>query len=143
MEEELSERDFTVCTLVDRLGRGGGELIYDGVRVPIRKEFGVPARIARWYFGNRNTQHSVIDAAGRYLPRLAIKDGPEELLGVLGEEAFDTSPIELPTEKPMEGWDTSTVERSTPMRAVAISPLPGSLTERHGGESRAGVWGGH
>ena len=143
LEHEMQQRDFTVVTLVDRTGQGGGELIHDGIRLPIKPEFHVPAFLARWLFGTHITQQRVHTTDGQYVCRLGIKDGPEELLSQLGAEAFDVSPIEVAPHV-AEGWDTAAIDpaRATTMRAQHITVPPAELHARQGGGRRVETWGG-
>ena len=134
MADSATERDFAVCTLVDRTGAPSGEIIYDAIRVPIKSEMHVPARLARWLFGNGRTQQRVHTTDGQYVCKLGIKDGPEELLALLGAEAFDCSPITVASGV-AEGWDTAAIdpERATTMRAQEIRVPTEVFRERQGG----------
>ena len=138
---DQADQDFSTVVLVDRAGTGGGEILYNGRRIPIRPEFTVPTRIARWLFSGTVSQLRVWTTDDRYVCRLAIKEGPTELVNLLDPEAFDTSKIEI-KQGPVEGWNTNTVHRPTPMRAMSVAPDPGSLTERQGPGRRVGVGGG-
>ena len=137
MADSATERDFAVCTLVERTGNPTGEIIYDAIRVPIKAEMHVPARLARWLFGNGRTQHRVHTTDGQYVCQLGIKHGPDELLSLLGSEAFDCSPIEVATDM-AEGWDTAAIDpdRATTMRAHQIKVPPSEFRDRQG--SRGG-----
>ena len=141
-EMELQQRDYSVVTLVDRVG-GPGEIIHDGIRVAIKPEMHVPAFLAKWLFSGRVTQQRVHTKDGQYVCRLGIKDGPEELLALLGSEAFDTSPIEV-DDTLAEGWDTAAVDpnRASTMRAQRITVPPADLLARQPGGRRVDVGGG-
>ena len=131
MAEFTENRDFSTVTLVDRTGRGGAEIIYDGVRItfPQKKvEKAVPRFVANWLF--RVSQQMVWTEDGQYVNRFGIKDMPEDLVQELGPEAGDTSLIVLDATR-HEGWDTSGVDRSE-ARTVELTLPSSAMRERQG-----------
>lgn len=98
---------FEIVNLVDRTGKGGCEIIFDGVRVPFKpgqKERPVPQFLAEWILSV--DQHKVHTKDGEFVNRFAVKeDAPEDFRLRLGRAACDTTPIEIDTDR-LEGWDT-------------------------------------
>ncbi len=139
MAEFTENRDFRSVTLVDRTGRGGAELIFDGVRITLAKgkaEFHVPRFVALWLF--RTQKEFVWTSEGQFVNRFAVRDADPEFLAEVGPEAGDTSPIDLDTTR-AEGWDTTGVER-TNTRTVAVNLPLNLLRERQGTNSESGVF---
>lgn len=104
---------LSYVTLVDRVGTGGTELIYDGIRIvfkPGETEKTVPEFVAEWLF--TVTHGHVWTDTGEYVNRFAVKNADQRMLDALGPEATDCSPIVLDRSR-IEGWDTSTVDRSS------------------------------
>ena len=136
MAEFAENRDFRTVTLVDRTGKGGTEILYDGVRVVLprgKAELTVPRFVARWVMGV-STQHMVWTTDDQFVNRFGIKDISEDLAAELGPEAGDISSIELDTGR-TEGWDTTGVER-VGTRTVEIN-LPKSLMRERQGTAAA------
>jgi hypothetical protein len=144
--DEIQEAQEYV-TLVDRTG-GPGEFMFGGrPRVFKPRVHGadsttrearltVPLEIARWVLTNER-QH-VWTTDGVFVPRFTIKEGPEELLNELGEEAFDTSPITIDTSR-AEGWNTDTADRG----ATRTVPLRRQASDfAHQGGALAGTFSG-
>lgn len=122
---------FSYVTLVDRAQTGGTEIIHDGVRIvfkPGETEKVVPQFVAEWLF--HVDQGHVWTVDGQYVSRFAIKDISPELLGALGAEAGDTSPIHVDSGR-IEGWDTSQVDRSN-HRFIDINVPASAFRERQG-----------
>lgn len=113
MAEE--QEDTQIVTLVDRTGKGGGEIRRDGRRYPIRPEFQVLGAVARWVF--QVQQQMVMTTDGRFVHRLGLKATPdsENLIRELGPDVADCSPIEVDTSR-VEGWPSETQD---PNRARA------------------------
>ena len=129
---------YEAVTLVDRVGTGGVEFIFDGKRFvlkPGKTQLTVPRFVAEWVIG-RSKQMHVHTTDGAYLCRFGIKDGPEDIIEVLGPEALACDPITIDTTR-VEGWDA---EAQDPQRAKAktltLRPNPGDF-KRDGAASAA------
>lgn len=117
--DQVNQYEFV--KLVNRTAEPA-EFIYDGVRFDFKPNGSrtVPAFVAKHVY---TTNHSKIHTTdGDYLYRFGIDlDGcPEQLLGLLPAEAFETGAIERDTQA-VEGWDTSGVPGrvvTQPVRAV-------------------------
>jgi len=111
---------YEFVTLVDRTGKGGCEIIHDGVRCVFpmgRAERPVPRFLVEWLY--RVDQQKVHTVTGEYVQRFGIKEPNDELAAILGPEAFDCSPIEIDKER-LEGWDTDAVPDRGPMKAINL-----------------------
>ena len=129
--EYQESHDFRTVTLVDRTGRGGTEIIFDGIRIVLprgKSELTLPRYVAQWLF--RTTQQMVWTADGRFVSRFGIKDIPEDLAAETGPEAGDCSAIELGSGR-VEGWDTSTVDRGA-TQTISLNLPKSALNERQG-----------
>lgn len=141
MADEYDERDWQIVTLVDRTGQGGGEIIYDGLRIPIRPEFPIRARIARWLL--RASQHMIHTTEGQFVCRFGVKRDPdsEDLILSLGEEVADCSPLEIDTTR-LEGWDAESVDPDRDKATAVDLKIPTSVRRtRDGSRGQAGFGG--
>ena len=111
-------------TLVDRAGKGGCSIMYDGAIYsfkPGQIERPVPTTLADWLF--RVDQQKVHTTDGEYVQRFSVKDAPEEFLLRLGGQP-DTSPITIDDNR-VEGWDTDTyAQREGQTRVIQIKRNP-------------------
>ena len=131
---------ITTVTLVDRTG-GPSEFLFDGKRFtftaakPTRT---IPVSIAEWLF---RTDHArVWSTDGTFVYRYGIKDGPEELITQLGEEPFDTDPIQIDTAR-AEGWNTDAADRpANSTRTISLKRTAGDFA--HQGGALAGTFSG-
>jgi hypothetical protein len=100
---------LTYVTLVDRTG-GPSEFLFDGKRFGFTRDKAqrnVPRFVAEWLFRSDRAKVWTVDHGFAY--RYGIKDGPEDLLETLGEEPFETSPIEIDATR-VEGWNVEAVD---------------------------------
>jgi hypothetical protein len=128
---------YETVTLVDRVGTGGFEFVFDGKRFvlkPGKPKLSVPRFVAEWLF--RVDQMKVHTQDGQYVHRFGIEDGPEDLAQTLGLEPLDCTPIVLQTDV-VEGWDVAAAD---PERAKAttinLKPRPDDF-KRQGGPGGA------
>jgi hypothetical protein len=111
--------DLNYATIVDRTGKGGVDIVFDGQILtfkPGETIKPVPASLAAWLF--RVDQHKVHTVDGEYVHRFGLKDASESLLRDIGVQ--DCSPIEIDTSR-VEGWDT---ERYAPDRPDRMRTIP-------------------
>ena len=121
---ELSEVDsYRFCTLVNRTAVPA-EFMFDGKIFAFKPNgtLTVPVFVAEWL--HRTGNQRVWTTEGDFVPRFGITEGPEDLIGLLGDEAFETTPV---TPKPdvIEGWDTREIMRDPTKTKV----LPVRLTK--------------
>jgi hypothetical protein len=101
---EFPTQGYEFVNLVDRTGKGGCEIIHDGIRIvfkPGQKERPVPLFLAEWLA--RVDQQRVHTTGGEWVQRFGVRDAPDELTKRVGE--MDCSPIDIDTQR-VEGWDT-------------------------------------
>jgi len=136
MSDFQQSQGFDYVTLVDRAGKGGCEIIYDGVRIvfkPGQTERPVPQFLAEWLM--RVDQQKVHTTNGEYVQRFGVKNAPEELTRLIGE--VDCSPITIDGSR-AEGWDTDSYapDRGA-TRTVQLKRGPGDYANDAAGMSGA------
>ena len=143
MPGELEQTNaYETVTLVDRVGTGGCEFVFDGKRFvfkPGKPQLAVPRFVAEWLF--KVTQSHVHTTDGRFLCRYGIADGPEDLAEVLGAEALDTERIVVDTTR-VEGWDAETADPTRARaRTIQLKANPADF-RRDGGPAVPTTFGG-
>lgn len=127
MSDFSASASYDYVTLVDRTGKGGCEIIHDGVRIgfpPGKPERPVPQFLVNWLF--RVDQQKVHTTDGQFVQRFGVKEPSEEMVAQLGIECGDISPIEIDTNR-AEGWDTDqfAVDRgSSPLKKIDLARRP-------------------
>jgi hypothetical protein len=101
------------------------------------EERAISRTFAEWVFTRTNGPMLAHTDQG-YLHWLGIKAGPDELVGLLPETVFDTTPLQ-PVDA-LEGWDTSNLERDPEKTKVLKTPLLRADFANQGG-SVAGIMG--
>ena len=120
---ELSEVDsYRFCTLVNRTAVPA-EFMFDGKVFAFKASarLTVPVFVAEWLY--RTGNQKVWTTENDFVQRFGITDGPDDLLGLLGAEAFETAPI-TPKEGVLEGWDI----RDAPRDPAKTKVIPVRLT---------------
>jgi hypothetical protein len=101
------------------------------------EERAITRPFAEWVFTRMNGPMLTHTTDG-YVHWLGIKSGPDELLGVLPDTCFETTPLE-PVEA-LEGWDTSVVQRDPDKTKVIKVPVLRADFANQGG-AIAGIMG--
>ena len=120
---ELSEVDsYRFCTLVNRTA-APAEFMFDGKVFAFKAsaKLTVPVFVAEWLY--RTGNQKVGTTKNDFVERYGITDGPDDLLGLLGAEAFETGPITL-KDGVLEGWDI----REAPRDPANTKVIPVRLT---------------
>jgi len=132
--DEFGSYEFV--TLVDRAGRGGFEITFNGRRIvfaPGVKERPVPQDVAEWVF--RTDQQKVHTTDGEYVCRLGAKGAPDDFVARLGTAVKDCSPITIDTSR-AEGWDSDTYsQREGNVEVRNIRRNPGDYANQGAGGS--------
>ena len=129
--------DFTLgsayeyVTLVDRTGRGGCEIVHDGVRIvfpPGTASRTVPLFLAAWLFGVDKDRVHTLD--GDFVRRFGLKDPPESVLTDLGPDVADCTPI-TPDLGRIERWNVDAFAPNRgATRAVAVARDPNDFANQ-------------
>src|SRR5262245_54905243 len=96
MSEFGSVAAFEYVILVDRIGKGGCDIVHDGVTSqfkPGQTERPVPQFLAEWLW--RVDQQKIHTRDGQYIQRFGLKDASPDLIARIGTSALDCSPIEV------------------------------------------------
>lgn len=142
MDTPLEEVDlYASVTLVDRVGTGGCEFVFDGKRftfAPGETRKAVPRFVAEWLF---RVDQTWVHTDQGFVSRYGIADGTNDLIEAIGVEAFELSPLRLLTGR-VEGWNA---EEQDPDRASAktitakddprLASAASGQRERQGGTS--------
>lgn len=137
MSDLQSAPGYEAVVLTDRTGKGGCEFRFDNrafVFKPGKTDMIVPRFVAEWLF--KYQKEMVHTRDGAFVCRFGIKDGPADLLELIGAHAFETDLIEI-DEGLLEGWDAPS-RAGEKIQVKKLRTQPGDFA--HQGAPRGGTF---